>query len=119
MNIKCILEQVKNGSISLEEAEKSLTTIHYEDMGFAKIDHNRKARSGFGEVIFCQGKSQEHLIQIYDLYFREGEEVLGTRASQEQYEWLKEQIPTVKYDPLSRILKIENETKQKIGKIAV
>ncbi|MGN0293442.1 MAG: nickel pincer cofactor biosynthesis protein LarB [Lachnospiraceae bacterium] len=119
MDVRQVLECVRDGKMSLDEAEASLSTIHYEDMGFAKLDHNRKARSGFGEVIFCQGKSDEHLIQIYNTFFCEDEEVMGTRASQAQFELVKNRIPSVKYDPLSRILKIEKGKKTGIGKIAV
>ena len=45
--------------------------------------------------------------------------MFGTRASQEQFEFLKSRLPKVQYDPLSRILKIEEKEKQHIGKIAV
>lgn len=119
MDVRGILENVKNGKVSLDEAEKRLNHIHYEDLGFAKLDHNRKARSGFGEVIFCQGKSDEHLLKIYRAFHQDEEEVLGTRATQAQYELTKKEVPTVSYDPLSRILKIEKEGKIHKGKIAV
>ena len=73
----------------------------------------------FGEVVFCSGKSLEHLLGIYKKLYEEEGEVLGTRASAEQYEFVKAQIPQVEYDPLSRILKIDRKDKERIGKIAV
>ena len=70
-------------------------------------------------MVFCSGKSLEHLLGIYKKLYEEEGEVLGTRASAEQYEFVKAQIPQVEYDPLSRILKIDRKDKERIGKIAV
>ena len=80
---------------------------------------HRKLRSGFAEVVFCSGKSDEHLLGIYKRLWEEEGEVLGTRATKEQYDLVKKEVPAVTYDPLSRILKIEKEGKERIGKIAV
>ena len=90
----------------------------YDDMGFARIDTDRKERTGFAEVVFCEGKDDAFLGKIFKtIYDREGE-VLGTRASAAQYEIVKEVIPDIEYDRLSRILKIEKE-KERIGCVAV
>ena len=56
MDVRELLEQVKSGSVNIEEAEKQLKNLPYEDLGYAKLDHHRKLRSGFGETVFCQGK---------------------------------------------------------------
>lgn len=118
MEIKEILERLKNNEISIEEAEKEIQNNNYEDLGYAKIDHNRKERTGNSEVIFCQGKPDEFLTKIYTTIYNSEGEVLGTRASKEQYELLKKSIPNIKYDNISRILKIERE-KEKIGNIVI
>ena len=47
MNVTELLQQVKEGSLSIEEAEKQLKKLPYEDLGFAKLDHHRKLRQGF------------------------------------------------------------------------
>ena len=83
------------------------------------MDHHRQIRSGFGEVVFCSGKSDEHLLKIYETFYKTDTEVLGTRASEHQYELVKAVIPEVTYDPLSRILKIEKPGKERIGRVAV
>lgn len=119
MDTKELLEQVKNGTLSIEEAEQYLKKAPFEEMGYAKIDTHRKLRSGFAEVIFCSGKSDEHLLHIFGRIYKEEGEVLGTRASKEQYEMIRKVYPEVSYDPLSRIIKIEKEGKKRIGKITV
>ena len=119
MTLQEILESVKSGSVSVEEAERILKKESYEEMGYAKLDTSRKARTGFAEVIYCSNKADEHLLNIFEKLYREDGEVFGTRASQPQYELVKEKFPEVEYDPISRILKIEKKDKERIGKIAV
>lgn len=119
MTLQEILESVKSGSVSVEEAERILKKESYEEMGYAKLDTSRKARTGFAEVIYCSNKADEHLPNIFERLYREDGEVFGTRASQHQYELVKEKFPEVEYDPISRILKIEKKDKKRIGKIAV
>jgi NCAIR mutase (PurE)-related protein len=119
MDIQRILEQVKSGELSIDRGSELLKKLPYEDLGFAKLDHHRELRSGFGEVIFCEKKSVTHLQNIYKNFSERDTNVLGTRASQEQYEKVKEILPMVEYDPLSRILKIQKDVKPGIGCIAV
>ena len=119
MDIHKLLEQVKNNEIDINTAEDILKKSPYEDLGFAKLDHHRSLRSGFGEVIFCEGKSIIHLTEIFKRFYEHDTNVLGTRATQEQYEKVREILPMVEYDPLSRILSIQKKDKVKIGCIAI
>lgn len=119
MDTNEILTKVKNGEISVEEAEKFFRKQPFEELGYAKLDTHRKVRSGCSEVVFCSGKADDHLVKIYERLYQAEGEVLGTRASKEQAELVKSKIPEVEYDPLSRILKIEKKDKKHIGKIAV
>lgn len=118
MDIKEILKNLQENKISIDDAEKAIKNNQYEDLGYAKIDNNRKERSGASEVVFCQGKPDEFLGKIYSTIYKENGEVLGTRASKEQYELVKGNIPNVKYDPISKILKIEKK-KELVGNIAI
>lgn len=119
MDIHNLLEQVKNSEISITQAEEILKKLPYEDLGYAKLDHHRTLRSGFGEVVFCQGKAMEHLVQIFKSFYEHDTNVLGTRASVEQYEQVRQVLPMVKYDPLSRILSIQKKVEEKVGCVAV
>ena len=55
METRELLEQVKSGKISIEEAESYFKREPFEEMGYAKLDMHREVRSGFPEVIFCSG----------------------------------------------------------------
>ena len=122
MDIKDILENVKEGKLDIGTAERMLrenpADRSYEEMGFAKLDTDRKSRSGFAEVVYCQGKSDEFIGAIFKKLYDCDGEVFGTRASSHQYELVRQYIPQISYDPVSRILKKEKE-KERIGCIAV
>ena len=119
MDVGALLLQVKNGQITIDEAERLLKDLPYEELGYAKLDHHRKLRSGFGETVFCQGKPDAYLAEIFRKLWERDGEVLGTRATPEQYELVHRILPEVVYDPISRILKAEKKEKQKQGLIAV
>lgn len=93
-------------------------------MDFSRLDHDRKNRTGFPEVIFCQGKADEFLIDIYKKMYEADGQVFGTRATEAQYQLLKNHIPEIQYDKISRILKavkpdVEAARPELIGNIAV
>ena len=119
METREILELVKSGTMSVEEAEGHFRRQPFEDMGYAKLDMHRKMRSGFPEVIFCSGKPDEFLVKIYKRMAEADGQAFGTRASAHQYELVKKEIPDITYDPVSRILKLERTPKERKGLVAV
>ncbi|MDY0293965.1 MAG: nickel pincer cofactor biosynthesis protein LarB [Candidatus Methanomethylophilaceae archaeon] len=62
--VREILEQVRNGSISDREAVLRLRMEPFEDMGFAKVDHQRELRKGIGEVVYGSGKTPGQIAGI-------------------------------------------------------
>ena len=119
MNSEDILRKVQDGRMSVEEALKHFGKQPFEEMNYAKPDIHREVRTGFAEVIFCQGKPDEYLVSIFKKMIEETGEVFGTRASGHQYELVRKEIPDIKYDPVSRILKLEKHDKSRKGNIAV
>ena len=120
MDIREILEKVQRGDLPVEEAEASIRSGAVADMGFAKLDLDRRRRQGFPEVIFCSGKPDEYLVSIYRRMVREEGQAFGTRASRHQYEIVREVLPQVVYDPISRILRVDREDrKEGVGLVAV
>lgn len=113
MDIQEILRSYKVGEISLEIAEAKIRQIDerpgtgYANMGFARLDTQRKERSGFPEVIFCSGKPGDYLVAIYRKITELEGRAFGTRATPHQAALVQEAIPAAEYDPVSRILKVE------------
>ena len=122
MDVRKLLEEVKRGNTSIEEAENAFKNLPYEDLGYAKLDLHRKLRSGFPETVFCQGKPDAYLADIFETLYRENGEVLGTRATPEQWNLVRARIPEIEYDPVSKILQARksSETPRKLeGLVAV
>lgn len=87
MDMKDILQKVAAGALRPEEAEALLrenpAERPYEEMGFAKLDTDRKERSGFAEVVYCQGKSDAFIGQIFKNFTKRKEKssALGLRLT--------------------------------------
>lgn len=86
----------------------------YEEMDYAKLDTERQSRTGFPEVVFCQGKPDEYLIEIYKKLLEKDGRVFGTRASEHQFEIIKAEMKNAEYDKVSHILKVvsQNESQE-------
>ena len=109
--IKELLEQVKNGDISIEEAIEKLRYLPFEDLGFAQIDHHRQIRRGFPEVIYCPGKTTEQIIKIFTSLAERGNNVLATRAEEAVFEALSKtkKFPQVRYERLAKAIVLEQK----------
>ncbi len=121
MTTREILEQVQKGELTPEAAEVFFQKAPYEELGYAKLDLHRAVRSGYPEVVYCQGKADSHLIGIFRTLYERNGKVLGTRASLHQAELVKEALPNASYDPLSRILLVSGDDagEAPLGRIAV
>lgn len=92
----------------------------YVEMGFAKIDTDRKRRTGFPEVVFCEGKTDEFLVSIYKKMVEDEGSAFGTRATEHQYDIVKNALPAAEYDKVGRILMVPpKEPVEQEGLIAV
>ena len=65
-DIRSILEQVKSGALSVDEALLRCKEAPFEDIGFAKVDHHRRLRQGAAEVIYGAGKTPEQIAGIVE-----------------------------------------------------
>lgn len=104
-----ILNQIKDGSLSVDNAFSKLRNLPFEDIGYAKIDHHRAIRNGYPEVIFCQGKSIEHIIGIIKVMQNHGSNILATRATIDVYNEVKTVIPDAEYHSYARIISIKKK----------
>jgi NCAIR mutase (PurE)-related protein len=104
--IKGVLEKVSRGEIGVEEAMDSLKHLPYRDLHFAKIDHHRHIRSGFPEVIFCQGKTRDQVANIFSHLASspDSSPVLATRATPEVYREVVKIVPGAQYHDLARCI---------------
>jgi len=99
-----LLEQIRDGSLSLDEALRRLRSLPFEDLGFAKLDTHRRLRTGFPEVVFCQGKSTDQMVTIISRLAQDGDTVLATRATPEQAQALQQALPQAAYHQAARLI---------------
>ena len=104
--LRTLLEQVKGGEVNIDTALQSLRTLPFEDLGFSKIDHHRQLRTGFPEVIFCEGKTVAHVKQISERILAAGHPLLATRATPDMYEAVKEIASAARYNALGRTITV-------------
>lgn len=110
--LRALLEEVKGGEIAVDDALQSLRTLPFEDLGFSKIDHHRQLRTGFPEVIFCQGKTVEHVKQISERILAAGHPLLATRATPDMYEAVKAIQPAARYNALGRTISVSESEEE-------
>ncbi len=102
-DVKNILNAVKNGALTVDEALLKLREKPFEDIGFAKIDLHRKIRTGAAEVIFGAGKTPEQIAGIVDIMLKNGQDViLITRLSKNSADELKKLNVDFDYYPEAR-----------------
>lgn len=111
--IKDLLIKVQQGSATPEEALHKLKHLGYEDLGFAKLDNHRSLRQGFPEVIYCPGKTTAQIREIACRLENTNRNLLATRAGEDIYASLKEVIPDICYNPLSRTLYLHRDVKKR------
>jgi NCAIR mutase (PurE)-related protein len=117
MDITKILEDVKEGKLSVAEASAKLKTMPFDDLGYALIDHHRKLRNGCPEVIYCAGKTVEQVAGIVKNILETGESnVLATRANAETADAVKKIYPDAEWNPTARTIVIKRFPIENTGK---
>jgi len=107
--IEKLLLEIRNGEKSVEEGFEILKSFPYTDLGFAKIDHHRELRTGYPEIIYCAGKSIPQVTGIFRIMAESENNVIGTRATPEMFNAVKEIIPDVKYYSDARIISLSKK----------
>jgi NCAIR mutase (PurE)-related protein len=119
-SIRRLLEQVRKGKLSPDDAVEKLRHLPFEDLGFAKVDHHRQLRVGMPEVIFSPGKTPHQVAEIFKRLARHAPNVLATRASREQFLAVKKTVRGAKFDPTARAILLQrDDTVYGKGKITV
>lgn len=108
-SLKQLLSQVSKGNINVDEALSKLKDFEYKDMGFAKIDNHRTIRTGYPEVIFCQGKTDQQIAEIVAYMNTRDNNILCTRASTSAYEAVEKVCPEATYNELARTITVKKE----------
>jgi len=120
-----LLRQVASGTIPPEDAlsrfaiskEEGLQTA---DLGFARVDLDRKRRCGFPEVILAQGKTPEWTVGVAQRLAQAKQAVLATRVDEPTALALSAAFPHGEQDRLARTFFLPGPSPTKLkGKILI
>ena len=118
--LKDLLTQLSSGALSVDDAFQELKNLPFEDLGFAKIDNHRQIRNGFPEVVYCGGKTTEHVVTIMKRLVEVSDNnVLATRADKEVFDAVFKEIPDAEYHELARLIMVRRGTQKQSGNILV
>jgi len=107
--IRKLLEAVKAGDASVDEAYGKLKDLPFEDLNHTKVDHHRVVRKGLQEVIFGEGKSLSQIVDITRSMRDKDLDVLVTRVTRDTGEEMKALFPTGTYSVDGRCFYIKED----------
>ena len=102
-----LLEQLRSGDCSVDQAVARLRDLPYQDLDFAKVDHHRAIRQGFPEVVFGQGKTPEQIASIASTVLTRSDRLLVTRASADAYAETRDLVADARYEELARCIVVD------------
>ena len=102
--LRKLLQEVRDGSVSPDDAVARMRHMPFEDLGFAKVDHHRRLRSGMPEVIFSKGKTPQQVARIFKELACHGGNVLATKADAAHFAAVKKSVRKAEYHELGRAI---------------
>ncbi|MBY0249681.1 MAG: nickel pincer cofactor biosynthesis protein LarB [Nitrospiraceae bacterium] len=119
LQLQNLLERVRAGGMSLDDALRELKDLPFADLGYAMVDHHRALRQGTPEVIFGLGKSVEQIVGIAEELARTGQNVLVTRLDREKAVAVTQTLPLLNYHELARTATWEQAPIAPLGKLPI
>ena len=90
-------------------------TDGFTDLGFARVDTDRRRRCGFPEVIFGSGKTPEEVAAIARVILRKDPVVLTSRATLAQFEAVAAAFPEAQWHERARCITVERPALPKLA----
>lgn len=92
----------------------------YIELDFAKLDTQRQKRRGYSEAVFCECKENDDLLKIFQAFISQGQNILGTRATKEQFDFLKNKLnKEILYNEKAKTITFIQKEIKKLGEIAI
>jgi pyridinium-3,5-biscarboxylic acid mononucleotide synthase len=118
--IEDLLLAYKNGDLALDEVSLRLNNLHYEDIGYARVDHSRAERQGFPEVVFGSGKTREQIVGIVERLVSRAPNVLITRTDESTFGEVRNVVTDAEWHEVAHMIRIRRDkTNHGIGQIMV
>lgn len=115
-----LFEAVASGSLTVEDALQSVRERVSEPVNdFAVLDTDRERRTGFPEVIFGPGKTDDQIVAIFQRLRARNDCVMATRIDAAVYERIAARLPEAEYDPAAHILFTRDPNKELLPGVTV
>ncbi|HUJ73799.1 MAG TPA: nickel pincer cofactor biosynthesis protein LarB [bacterium] len=118
-DLLALLDQLKAGTTSHEAAVRRVEHATFEDLGFAKLDHQRQRRTGVAEVVYAQGKSDAQLLEICRGLTASHPRLLVTRLEPERQQRLAADLPPGHYNATARTLSVGLAHAKSLGRVCI
>ena len=107
-DLQQLLDQVRAGQVPPDDAAEQVLQLvnsaSFQNLGFARVDHHRALRQGFPEVIFGLGKTPQQIAAIAAEIVSHGHTLLVTRASEDAFGAVQQQVPGAEFQPIARTI---------------
>ena len=107
--LRSLLDDVRSGAASVDDALERMRHLPFEDLGYAKLDHHRALRHGLTEVVFGKGKTAEQVVGIATRLLDKSRNLLITRTERSVAESLMAVYPEAEFFPLSGAVRVWRE----------
>jgi len=115
-----LLAAYKDGQLPLKAAAKQIQNLHYEDVGYARVDHARATRQGFPEVVFGAGKTRAQVVGIVERLVQRSPNVLITHTDEGTFGEVRNVATDAEWHEAARLIRIQRDkTERGIGTVAV
>jgi len=101
--LQAILADVAAGRLDPAAALDKLRNFPVERLPFASLDHHRQLRQGQPEVVFCEGKTDEQVVEICARFAAAAGSFVGTRVRESQATLLAARFPRLEWNALARV----------------
>lgn len=115
-SLMSMLNNLREGTITVDDAAKKLCQLPFQDIGCAQIDHHRQLRQGMPEMIYGEGKSVEQILAIAAAISDAGNNVLVTRLDKEKGEHIAMVFKKAIYHSEARCLTLEQSPAEQRGR---
>jgi NCAIR mutase (PurE)-related protein len=118
--IEKLLRAHRSGEVETRDAARLINDLHYEDIGYARVDHARAARQGFPEVVFGAGKTRAQVVGIVERLVRHAQNVLVTRTDEGTFGEVRNVVTDAEWHETARLIRIQrDQTERGVGEVAV
>ncbi|HLA09382.1 MAG TPA: nickel pincer cofactor biosynthesis protein LarB [Pyrinomonadaceae bacterium] len=115
-----LLAANRAGTLETPEALRRIAELHYEDIGYARVDHARATRQGFPEVVFGAGKTREQVVGIVERLVERSPNVLVTHTDEGVFGEVRNVVTDAEWHATARLIRIQRDRTQRgIGPIAI